>query len=100
DKQQILKDTTLFFSHSTPNLTMVIPAMDYINEVFVTGMLDEECFNPSIHAAVRLTKKTLNKYYSLMDTSDLYHIMMVLHPHHKLEYFRHTKWEADWIKTA
>ncbi|KIK13144.1 hypothetical protein PISMIDRAFT_78704, partial [Pisolithus microcarpus 441] len=79
---------------------MVIPAMDYINEVFMTGMLDEEWFDPSIRAAVGLAKKTLNKYYSLMDTSDLYHIVMVLHPRHKLEYFRHAKWEADWIKTA
>ncbi|KIK14984.1 hypothetical protein PISMIDRAFT_16866 [Pisolithus microcarpus 441] len=32
--------------------------------------------------------------------SKLYCIAMVLHPHHKLEYFRHVKWEADWIKTA
>ncbi|KAI6099144.1 hypothetical protein F5141DRAFT_985797, partial [Pisolithus sp. B1] len=83
-----------------PNLVMVIPAMDYIDEVFMTGMLDEEWFDLSIHAAIRLTKKTLNKYYSLTDTSDLYHITMVLHPHHKLEYFRHAKWEADWIKTV
>ncbi|KAI6095937.1 hypothetical protein F5141DRAFT_993862, partial [Pisolithus sp. B1] len=47
----------------------------------------------------KLTKKTLNKYYLLTDMSNFYHIAMVLHPHHKLEYFRHTKWEADWIKT-
>ncbi|KAI6125605.1 hypothetical protein EDD16DRAFT_1474107, partial [Pisolithus croceorrhizus] len=87
DVLKILKDATLFFSHGTPKLMMVIPAMDYINEVFTTGMLDEEWFNPSIHAAVGLAKKTLNKYYSLTDTSDLYCIMMVLHPHHKLEYF-------------
>ncbi|KAI5985181.1 hypothetical protein EDD15DRAFT_2113745, partial [Pisolithus albus] len=97
---QILKDATLFFSCGTPNLAMVIPAMDYIDKVFTTGMLDEERFDPSIRAAVGLTKKTLNKYYSLTDTSDLYRIVMVLHPHHKLEYFRHAKWEAEWIKTA
>ncbi|KAI6111602.1 hypothetical protein EDD17DRAFT_1772662 [Pisolithus thermaeus] len=85
---KILKDATLFFSCSTPNLMMVIPAMDYVDEVFMTGMLDEEWFDPSIHAAIRLAKKTLNKYYSLTDMSDLYYIMM------------HAKWEADWIKTV
>ena len=29
---QILKDATLFFSRSTPNLVTVIPAMDFIND--------------------------------------------------------------------
>ena len=29
---QILKDATLFFSHSTPNLATMIPAMDFIND--------------------------------------------------------------------
>ncbi|KIK14985.1 hypothetical protein PISMIDRAFT_116020, partial [Pisolithus microcarpus 441] len=37
----ILKDATLFFSCSTPNLMMVIPAMDYIDEVSMTRMLDK-----------------------------------------------------------
>ncbi|KIK20437.1 hypothetical protein PISMIDRAFT_64311, partial [Pisolithus microcarpus 441] len=32
--QDVLKDAMLFFSHGTPNLPMVILAMDYINEVF------------------------------------------------------------------
>ncbi|KIK25258.1 hypothetical protein PISMIDRAFT_96993, partial [Pisolithus microcarpus 441] len=73
---KILKDATLFFSCGTPNLVMVIPAMDYIDEVFMTGMLDEGQFDPSIHAAVGLAKKTLNKYYSLTDMSKLYHIAM------------------------
>jgi hypothetical protein len=62
----------LFFSHGTVNLAMVIPAMDYINEVFTTGMLAEEAFNPAICAAVGLAKKTLNKYYSLTDLSRVY----------------------------
>jgi hypothetical protein len=30
----------------------------------------------SIHAAVRLTKKTLNHYYELTDKSEVYHIAM------------------------
>ncbi|KIK20944.1 hypothetical protein PISMIDRAFT_46313, partial [Pisolithus microcarpus 441] len=79
---------------------MVILAMDYIDEIFMTTMLDNTHLDPSIRATVGLTKRTLNKYYSLTDMSDLYRIAMVLHPHHKLEYFRQAKWEADWIKTV
>ena len=73
---QVLKEATLFFSRSMPSLAMVIPAMDYIDEVFTTGMLQWNTLNPAIHAAVGLTKKTLNKYYECTDTSKLYHIAM------------------------
>lgn len=73
---QVLKDATLFFSCSTPSLAMVIPAMDYIDEVLTTGMLQWNTLDPAIHAAVGLTKKTLNKYYVHTDTSKLYHIAM------------------------
>jgi hypothetical protein len=55
---------------------MVIPAMDYIDEVFTTGMLAEEAFDPAIRAAVGLAKKTLNKYYSLTDSSRVYRVAM------------------------
>ena len=76
NQTQILKDATLFFSRGTVNLAMVIPAMDYIDEVFTTGMLTEEAFDPAIRAAVGLAKKTLNKYYSLTDSSRVYHVAM------------------------
>ena len=55
---------------------MVIPAMDYINEVFTTSMLDHRCFDPAIRATVRLAKNTLDKYYSLTDASKVYCIAM------------------------
>ena len=55
---------------------MVITAMDYINEVFTTGMLNQQCFDPAIHSVVGLTKNTLNKYYLLTDSSKVYHITM------------------------
>ena len=73
---QVLKDAMLFFSRSTPNLVMVIPAMDYIDEVFTTGMLQRNMLDPAICAAVGLAKKTLNKYYECTDASKLYHIAM------------------------
>jgi hypothetical protein len=37
---QILKDATLFFSRSTPNLATVIPAMDVIDERLSTDSLN------------------------------------------------------------
>ncbi|KIM51047.1 hypothetical protein SCLCIDRAFT_46451, partial [Scleroderma citrinum Foug A] len=79
---------------------MVIPAMDYIDEVFTTGMLDHTHFDPAICATIRLAKKTLNKYYSLTDSSKVYCIAMILHPCYKLEYFKQAKWNVDWIDTA
>ena len=115
---QVLKDTTLFLSHSTPNLPMVIPAMDYLDEVFTNGILKKDLLHPAIHAAIGLGKKTLNRYYSLTDSLELYHIAMgkprttintitcshsyliVLHPHHKLKYFKSAGWRPQWIATA
>ena len=78
---QVLKDATLFFSRGTPNLPVVIPAMDYIDEVFTNGTLKKEVLHPAIHAVIRLGKRTLNRYYSLTDSSELYHITMVSDSH-------------------
>ena len=115
---QVLKDATLYFSRSTPNLAMVIPAMDYIDTMFTTGLLKKEQLDPMICAAVGLAKRTLNRYYSLTDTSELYRIAMgtyihlsmalspvdlsptVLHPCYKLEYFKQAGWTLEWVATA
>ncbi|KIM55510.1 hypothetical protein SCLCIDRAFT_41634, partial [Scleroderma citrinum Foug A] len=79
---------------------MVIPAMDYIDKVFTTGMLNHQCFDPAIRTTVRLTKNNLDKYYSLTDASKVYCIVMVLHPRYKLDYFKQANWQVDWINTA
>jgi len=98
---------------------MVIPAIDYIDETFTNSMLSNGRLDPAIQAAIGLAKKTLNRYYSLTDCSGLYHIAMgnyfslylmdfddsltisiVLHPLHKLEYFKLAGWEVEWIATA
>ena len=73
---QILKDATSYFLQSMPNLTMVIPAMDFIDETFTTSMLKQKKLSPAICAAISMAKQTLNQYYSLTDFSDLYHITM------------------------
>ena len=72
---QILKDATLFFSRDTPNLAMVIPAMDHIDEVLSLQSLDRQ-YDISICASLGLAKKTLNRYYSMTDMSEVYRIAM------------------------
>ncbi|KDQ56488.1 hypothetical protein JAAARDRAFT_132751, partial [Jaapia argillacea MUCL 33604] len=98
--RDILKDATLFFSHATLNLATVIPAMDLIDETLTTASLDVLKYNASIRASIGLAKKTLNQYYDMTDWSELYCIAMVLHPCHKLDYFKTARWEPSWITTA
>ncbi|KAN0078392.1 hypothetical protein V8E55_010449 [Tylopilus felleus] len=62
--------------------------MDYINKAFTNGMLNNQKLSPAICVAIGLAKKTLNRYYSLMDLGKMYCIAMVLHPCHKLKYFK------------
>ncbi|KAI9430134.1 hypothetical protein BJY52DRAFT_1096858, partial [Lactarius psammicola] len=57
-------------------------------------------FGPSIHAALAIGKNTMNCYYNKTDHSEVYHIAMVLHPRHKLDYFKKHKWEGAWIQAA
>ncbi|KAG2032500.1 hypothetical protein BDR03DRAFT_873784 [Suillus americanus] len=100
DVLKILKDVTLYFSCSTPNLAMVIPAMDHIDQVFTNCILKKELPEPAIHAALGLAKCTLNRYYSLTDKYKVYQIAMVLHRQHKLSHFRSVGWEQQWIEAA
>ncbi|KZV99872.1 hypothetical protein EXIGLDRAFT_582092, partial [Exidia glandulosa HHB12029] len=99
DVLKVLKDATLYFSRSTPNLATVIPAMDHIDRVLSTQSLTTS-FNPAIRASLMLAKRTLNRYYSATDWSDVYRIAMVLHPQFKLDYFKRMKWPQNWIDTA
>ena len=64
------------FSRGTPNLPVVIPAIDHIDTTFTGYTLPGSEKPPAIHAAVEVAKKTLNKYYSLTDSSELYRIAM------------------------
>ncbi|KAG2057667.1 hypothetical protein BDR06DRAFT_838264, partial [Suillus hirtellus] len=96
----ILKDATLFFSQSMPNLATVIPAMDMIDRKLTTDSIT--CtYELAIRASLGLANKTLNHYYSMTDWSEVYQIAMgesfsilltmtlpVLHPQHKLSYFK------------
>ena len=65
----------MFFSRATPNLATVIPAIDHIDQEFRKFSRDKKYLTP-VHVAVSLAKKTLNRYYSLTDSSDVYRIAM------------------------
>ncbi|KAJ3499225.1 hypothetical protein NLJ89_g10123 [Agrocybe chaxingu] len=94
-----LKDAMLFFSRATPNLATVIPAMDYI-DTQLTTQGHNTALKSLVCAAIGMAKKTLNRYYTLTDSSEVYRIAMILHPQHKLSYFKKVGWPQDWIDTA
>jgi hypothetical protein len=73
--------------------------MDIIEKKLTTFARNQQ-YHPAIRTAVSLGKKTLNRYYSLTDSSEVYRIAMVLHPRHKLAYFKNANWESEWIDTA
>jgi hypothetical protein len=113
----------LFFSqelsaeHPATSITTVIPAMDTIDEVLAMNALSSK-YSVTIHAALSVGKKTLNHYYKKTDFSKTYCIaigissftlcfiiaycplLSVLHPHHKLNYFKSAKWEDNWITSG
>ncbi|KAG2340588.1 hypothetical protein BDR05DRAFT_850307, partial [Suillus weaverae] len=94
---KILKDATLFFSQSTLNLATVISAMDMIDRKLTTDSMTHTYEPLAIQASLGLAKKTLNCYYSMTNWSKVYQIAMVLHPQHKLSYFKEARWGAEWI---
>ncbi|KAE9383909.1 hypothetical protein BT96DRAFT_843140 [Gymnopus androsaceus JB14] len=73
---KILKDATTYFSSNAPIVAAVIPAMDAIDEAFATGIIDQEILSEPIRHMLSTGKKTLNKYYTLTDDSDIYRMAM------------------------
>ena len=91
--------------------------MDAIDEVLATNARSSK-YSIAIHAALSIGKQTLNRYYEKTDFSKTYRIAMgifwfilrfvityytllsVLHPRHKLSYFKNAKWEDEWIDAA
>jgi len=69
----------------------------------ITGQLNYQtgkAYHPSLAAAMKLAHKKMDRYYLLTDSSNVYHIAMVLHPGMKLKYFHNQKWEDEWIDEA
>jgi hypothetical protein len=92
--------------------------MDHIDEYLATACHNIK-YSKAIRAALALGKQTLNHYYDKTDHSDVYRIAMgkqlislfkfiyflqviytVLHPRHKLHYFKKAGWEDAWIDSA
>ena len=83
---------------STSTLDNILPAMDYILELFEEGKATFEddivlapCFNSGW--------AKLAKYYSKTSESPAYAAALVLHPAYKWEYI-HSSWEESWIPLA
>ena len=102
---------TLYFSHDSASIATVIPAMDTLTNTLNPDT--KESYHPSILAAMTLAWKKMNRYYLLTDDLASYrivmgktitpyfyivtHVISVLHPGLKLEYFCQHKWEeVDW----
>ena len=89
--------------------------MDHMDHVLSTYLRSKK-FLPAIRSGITLAQETLNCYYSRTDQSEVYRIAMskflffifshkltyiiVLHPKHKLSYFKTACWEDEWITTA
>jgi hypothetical protein len=90
--------------------------MDHIDRHLATAATNDS-YKSSIKAALVIGKKLLNKYYSYTDHSEMYRIAMgawsvlwasdslltvalVLHPSHKLEYFKQADWDDEWREAA
>lgn len=102
-----------------PNVAAVIPTMDYINKVLTTSSGISSNYSLAICAMLTLGKRTLDKYYNKTEESKIYCIAMgmflsstyiililttmcdpVLHPCHKLEYFKRNNWDDESIQAA
>lgn len=90
--------------------------MDHIDAHLATASQNAK-YSSAIRASLALGKAHLNKYYNMTDQSEVYRIAMskcpssnfliqlqiflkVLHPRHKLQYFRKANWDETWITTA
>ena len=108
---------TLEFSTDTPCVANVIPAMDRMHADLLAACNNKK-YSTAIRAALKIGMNLLNKYYSITDNSEVYRIAMgmsniiptcdrltnlliiVLHPKHKMKYFKKQGWDKKWIETA
>ncbi|KAF8236336.1 hypothetical protein L208DRAFT_1122366, partial [Tricholoma matsutake] len=92
------KNATLFFSQDLASIVAVIPTMDRLTDSL--NQQTGKAYHPSIMVVMKLACKKMDWYYSLMDSSNTYQIVMVLHPGMKLEYFCNQRWEEEWSEQA
>lgn len=90
-----LDQTLMALQSSTSTLDNVLPAMDFILEMFEDGkerFKDNDFMAPCINPAW----SKLNKYYTKTSESPAYISALVLHPAFKWEYVEAT-WDPEWI---
>ena len=78
---EIFKDATLFFSTESACVATIIPAMDHIDSVLASTIVDgvddnQMKLHPSITASLTIGKRTLNWYYNKTDHSEIFRITM------------------------
>src|ERR1700753_435318 len=83
---KVFKDATLLFSaDSKSTIANVITTMDKIDDLITTTVVPatarrrQRVVHVSIREALALAKKTMNKYYSATDDSNVYRIAMGTH---------------------
>ena len=59
---------------SMPPVSSVIPAIDTIDRAFTTASMDGEDFCLPIKLGLEIGKRIMNKYYKLMDESEIYQV--------------------------
>ena len=57
----------------------MIPTMDQMH-ADLAAACDNENYSSAIHAALKVGKNLLDKYYSIMDNSEIYQIAMSILP--------------------
>ncbi|GJE97034.1 hypothetical protein PsYK624_132440, partial [Phanerochaete sordida] len=96
-----LKATERISQSNVPLLHEVIPVIDIISGWLIESMANADgALSTQVRYGAVLGWKLLNKYYSATDESIMYRCIMMLHPKHKLEYFREQKWKTTWITAA
>ncbi|OJT11245.1 hypothetical protein TRAPUB_12245 [Trametes pubescens] len=77
----------------------VIPYIDILTN-HVDDFTKDVSVSPIVRAAARRGRRILDKYYKCTDETIIYRIAMILHPKHKLQYFRDQEWTEEWINNA
>ncbi|KAG6851602.1 hypothetical protein C0991_007760, partial [Blastosporella zonata] len=71
---EVFKEATLLYSEEeTSHITSVLPAMDHLDQVLASALVNRN-YSSAIHFAVQIGKRTLNRYYSKTDQSEIYRI--------------------------
>jgi hypothetical protein len=95
-----LTQTTKALESNTSTLDNILPAMDYILQIFEAGKVefkDDDVLSTCINAGWA----KMDKYYNMTNDTVVYNTAVVLHPSFKWQYFQKV-WEdhPSWITTA